>query len=100
MPNAIHTYPFGINNVSAVYGNFMGSDGVVHGFVYKEGHYTQFDALAGATLNYLYGMDDAGDVVGLEVRNGVVESFLASCPGRGADAARARTLAADEGLDH
>ena len=83
VPDAIYTNPFGINNADAVYGNFMASNGVLRGFVYKQGHYTKFEALPGATLNYLYGMDDAGDVVGVEVRNGVVESFLARCSGQG-----------------
>lgn len=85
VPGTLQTYPRGLNNRGAVYGTYVSPDHVTHGFVYKGGTYTSFDPLRGASFSggYLYGMDDAGNVVGVESRKGAAESFYAACTGSG-----------------
>jgi uncharacterized membrane protein len=73
-PNGTDTACVGINlNGSiAIVGNYGNFDGVITGFLYKNGKFTDIPGPAGATASYAYGINDSGEIVGAYLDSGGV----------------------------
>jgi len=69
----------GINDSNEVVGDFFGSDNFYHGYTYVNGTYTQYDVDKGVVSTSLFGINNAGDLVGSYVptSTGVEEGFIA-----------------------
>jgi hypothetical protein len=63
-PGAVVTTANGINNNNVIVGSYFDRNFVVHGFVYRRGHYESLD-VRGATETEALGINDAGDIVGV-----------------------------------
>ncbi len=62
------TWPFAINNLGQIVGNYFDSKGISHGFLYSNGTYTTLsDPLADKGGTYAWGINDAGQIVGYYV---------------------------------
>jgi uncharacterized membrane protein len=78
-PNGVDAACFGIslNGAIAVVGYYGKFDGVITGFLYKNGKFTDIPGPAGATASYAYGINDNGDIVGSYVDSaGATHGFL------------------------
>jgi hypothetical protein len=66
----------GINNSGTVCGNYLTSDGNVHGFFLSGGTFTEYD-VPGAPSTNLLGINDAGDFTGdFSDSNGIFHAFI------------------------
>jgi hypothetical protein len=66
----------GINNSGTVCGNYLTSDGNVHGFFLSGGTFTEYD-VPGAPSTDLLGINDAGDFAGdFSDSNGILHAFI------------------------
>ena len=63
-PGATLTIANGINNNNVVVGSFFDASSSVHGFIYRNGKYTQID-YPGSTETEVLGINDYGDIVGV-----------------------------------
>jgi len=63
-PGAALTIANAINNNNVIVGSFFDSASSVHGFIYKNGKYTQID-YPGSTETEALGINDQGDIVGV-----------------------------------
>jgi hypothetical protein len=63
VPEAIHTYTYGINDAGSVVGYYIDPSHSRHGFIYDGTTYTTFD-VPEAIHTFAYGLNDAGTVVG------------------------------------
>jgi len=68
---AASTQAFGCNDNGAIVGQFADADGNLHGFVYRNGRFRQFDAPGSSQVvelnvqgTLINGIDDLGDIVG------------------------------------
>jgi hypothetical protein len=76
------TEPFGCNNENQIVGSFTDAAGGVHGFIFTDGRFVQFDApgssqttafgVAGTIIN---GINDRGDIVGFFSDGAKVHGF-------------------------
>jgi hypothetical protein len=62
----------GINDSKMIVGDFFGSDNAYHGFTYVGGNYTQYDVDKGVVSTSIFGVNKAGDFVGIEGANGFI----------------------------
>lgn len=62
-PNAMLTYPSGVNNSGQVIGSFLDQTGTYHGFLYASGNFSAID-YPGAINTYAAGINDSGQIVG------------------------------------
>jgi probable HAF family extracellular repeat protein len=60
-----YTRAYGINNAGQITGTFFGSGGV-HGFLYSGGGFTQIDAPGAVGSTQVFGVNDVGQMVGIE----------------------------------
>lgn len=63
-PGAALTIANSINNNNVIVGSFFDAASSVHGFIYKNGKYTQID-YPGSTETEALGINDKGDIVGV-----------------------------------
>jgi hypothetical protein len=64
-PGATDTNGYGINNASAIVGDFTyTSGGAIHGFIWSAGNFTQVDVPGALNSTVLSGINDAGTAVG------------------------------------
>lgn len=63
-PGAALTIANAINNNNVIVGSFFDAASSVHGFIYKNGKYTQVD-FPGSTETEVLGINDKGDIVGV-----------------------------------
>ena len=76
-PGATQTQTFGVNNHDQVVGDYVGVDGVAHGFVYSNGTYTGIDDPNGLGTTTINGINNAGDIVGFYIDSaGNTDGFL------------------------
>jgi probable HAF family extracellular repeat protein len=68
---AVSTSPFGCNNEGEIVGSFTDAAGAVHGFIWSNGRFSQFDAPGssqtaafGVSGTFINGINDRGDIVG------------------------------------
>lgn len=83
------TSPFGCNNRGEIVGSFTDSSGKVHGFIFADGRFFQFDApgssqtavfgVMGTTIN---GINDRGDIVGFYSDGSKVNGFVNFAPSK------------------
>jgi len=57
------TSGLGINSLGVVVGGYAGDDGLIHGFIFHQGHFFRLDE-PGATATQPYGVNNWGQVVG------------------------------------
>jgi hypothetical protein len=60
----------GVNDSNTAVGFFDGYDGVNHGFLIKNGAFTQYDVNQGVVSTYIYGINNAGNFTGFVGVNG------------------------------
>jgi hypothetical protein len=58
------TYANSINDSGAIVGYYADSGGFVHGYIYQNGQYAEFD-VTGATATECYGINNLGDISGI-----------------------------------
>ena len=63
-PDAVWTFPFGINNRGQIVGTYGSADGDNHGFLLSVGVYTTYD-FPGTSQNVLTGINNSGEVSGV-----------------------------------
>jgi len=80
---AMSTSPFGCNNEGKIVGSFTDSKGAVHGFIYRQGRFTQFDATGSSQApafnvmgTLINGVNDEGDIVGFYSDGNRVHGFV------------------------
>ena len=73
-PGAVETGGTSITSIGEIGGRYITADGVVHGFIWREGQYTSVD-FPGALSTDGTWLNDRGDVVGAYF-NGVNHAFL------------------------
>ncbi len=77
-PCALDTYPGGINNHSVATGYFLDSSSNIHGFIYQNKKFRQFD-VPGAGLTIAFGINDSGQLCGYYVNSkGQTVGFIAT----------------------
>lgn len=58
------TFPVSINSSGLVAGYYLDSSSMAHGFTYKSGVITTFEAFGNAAFTYVSGMNESGTIVG------------------------------------
>ena len=76
-PGASLTYVFGLNDARWVTGTYRDGQGLLKGFVWKDGVYTAI-TYPGATETYIGGINNANAMVGWKVEGGKVSGFVAT----------------------
>jgi hypothetical protein len=66
------TRAFGINDSNLIVGDFLGTDGFYHGFKLSGTKYTQYDVDKGVVSTSIFGVNNAGDFVGIAGAEGYV----------------------------
>jgi uncharacterized membrane protein len=75
-PGAVNfTRANGVNNARTVVGDFVGADTFNHGFLLNGTGFTQYD-VPGVTSTSVYGINDAGNLVGFAGFNGDNQGFV------------------------
>jgi hypothetical protein len=83
VPGASSTQPLSLNDLDQIVGTYVGVDGLNHGFIFSNGTYTTFDAVPGAPMNLIQGINDNGQFVGFVVTNAETmqtEGFFGTVP--------------------
>ncbi len=71
-PGALSTYAYSINNYNQVVGVSVDAYGIGHSYLYSQGVFTPIDVPAGSSYINLYGINDAGQIVGNSSARGAV----------------------------
>jgi hypothetical protein len=74
-PNAVSTTTAAINNAGGLAGFYVDANGATHGFLDTGGTFTSVDA-PGATTTQLFGLNNNGLAVGIDVVNGAMNGIL------------------------
>jgi probable HAF family extracellular repeat protein len=80
VPRAVYTQAFGIDNRGRVVGDYLGDDGVNHGFLWQDGRFTTIDGPTGTGAT-LTDINDHGEIVGVSADPavpGTIAGFLLS----------------------
>jgi hypothetical protein len=64
VPGATSTQPLSLNNLGQIVGTYVGTDGLNHGFIYTGGNFATLDAVPGAPMNLVQGINDSKQIVG------------------------------------
>lgn len=80
LPGGTDSHAIDINNTGQVVGWAVASDGNPHATIYQNAALTDLNSLipsgSGWSLDYAYGINDAGQIVGFGTHAGVVRAFL------------------------
>ncbi len=87
VPGSKYTAPFKVNDRGEVVGLYADEAGSIHGFLWDGRDYETID-VADATLTWLTGINNRGQVVGFYVADGVAHGFVRDRRGRVNHAAR------------
>lgn len=82
VPGATSTQPLSLNNLGQIVGTYVGADGLNHGFIETSGSFTTFDAVLGAPMNLVQGINDGGQIVGFATVDniGTTVGFTSTVP--------------------
>ena len=79
---AVSTSPFGCNNEGEIVGSFIDAAAAVHGFIWSNGRFSEFDAPGssqsaafGVSGTFINGVNDRGDIVGFYSDGAKVHGF-------------------------
>jgi hypothetical protein len=78
VPGAVYTQAFGINDRGRVVGDYLGADGIIHGFAWRRGRFTSIDGPEGSPAT-LTDINDRGDIIGVypdPTQPGALAGFL------------------------
>jgi len=64
VPGATSTQPLSLNDLGQIVGTYVGADGLNHGFIDTSGSFMTFDAVPGAPMNLIQGINDNHQIVG------------------------------------
>lgn len=82
VPGATSVQPLSLNDLGQVVGTYVGMDGLNHGFIDTNGDVVTFDAVPGAPMNLVQGINDSDQIVGFATVDGIgtTVGFTATVP--------------------
>jgi probable HAF family extracellular repeat protein len=75
-PGSVYTEATGVNDSGTVVGLFQGPDGFTHGYLLNDHKFMQYDVNIGVVSTYIYGINNAGNFVGVAGNDGANQGFV------------------------